>query len=113
MGSSTTLPAAAPLAGQDAPAEPLPAERFFRASLFCLVLTSITCLVTTGKLDLFWSIAAPAAVLYKGHRLWMNRAPEISPRGANWLVIGYLFFFPIDIFVFSRMLTAGSVNPPL
>src|SRR5215470_5351592 len=93
--------------------EPLPAEGFFRASLFFLVLTSIICLVATGKLDAIWSVVAPAALLYKGHRLWHRRPPEISPRTATWLVIGYLFFFPIDVFVFARMATASSPNPPL
>ena len=113
MAGPPVLTAAIPVPGEGSPSEPLPAERFFRASLFCLILTSITCVVTTGKLDLVWSVLAPAAVLYKGHRLWTSQPPEISPRGATWLVIGYLFFFPIDIFFFSRSLTASSPNPPL
>jgi transglutaminase-like putative cysteine protease len=112
MAGAPEIAVRAPLPGE-APAEPLPAEHFFRASLFFLVLTSITCLVTTGKLDLLWSIGAPAVALYKGHRLWIHRPPEISPRTATWLVIGYLFFFPIDVFLFSRLLTANSPNPPL
>jgi protein-glutamine gamma-glutamyltransferase len=111
MASSPLTPVVVPVPGQGFCSEPLPAERFFRASLFCLVLTSITCLVTTGKLDLVWSIAAPAALLYKGHRLWMGRPPEISPQTANWLVIGYLLFFPIDIFVFSRTLALSTASP--
>jgi transglutaminase-like putative cysteine protease len=94
-------------------AEPLPAERFFRAALFFLILSSVTCLVATGKLDLFWSFLAPGAVLFKGHRMLGNHPAEISPRLATWLVIGYLFFFPIDVFVFSRAFTANSPNPPL
>jgi hypothetical protein len=94
-------------------AEPLPAERFFRGSLFFLVLTSITCLVTTGKLDLVTCLLAPAAALYKGHRLWTEQPVEISPRTATWLVIGYLLYLPIDIFVFARMMAENSPNPPL
>jgi protein-glutamine gamma-glutamyltransferase len=96
-----------------AAAEQLPAERFFRASLFFLVLSSITCLVATGKIELYWSLLAPGAVLYKGHRLLRNNPPEISARMATWLVIGYLFFFPIDVFVFSKGFAANSPNPPL
>jgi hypothetical protein len=103
MASSSALPVA----------EPLPAERFFRASLFFLILSSISCVVATGKLDLFSSFLAPIAVLYKGRRLLRSYPAEISPRLATWLVIGYLFFFPVDIFVFSRMFVANSANPPL
>jgi transglutaminase-like putative cysteine protease len=96
-----------------ATAEPLPAERFFRSSLFFLVLSSIMCLVATGKLDLLWSLLGPSAVLYKGQRMLRNYPAEISPRMATWLVIGYLFFFPIDVFVFAKAFTANSPNPPL
>jgi transglutaminase-like putative cysteine protease len=93
--------------------EPLPAERFFRSALFFLILTSILCVATTGKLDLVWSFLAPVAVLYKGHRLLRGYPAEISHRLATWLVIGYLAFFPVDVLVFSRMFTANSPNPPL
>src|SRR5882724_1379699 len=103
MSSPATLPIV----------EPLPAERFFRSSLFFLILTSILCVATTGKLDLVWSLLAPIAVLYKGHRLLRGHPAEISHRLATWLVIGYLVFFPVDVLVFSRMFTANSPNPPL
>ena len=39
----------------------LPAERFFRASLFLLMATSVATLVSTGKLDLVTMIVAPSA----------------------------------------------------
>jgi len=39
----------------------LPAEKYFRASLSLLVLTSILTLASTGKLDLFTSLIAPLA----------------------------------------------------
>ena len=103
MASSAALPVA----------EPLPAERFFRASLFFLILTAILCVAATGKLDWFSSILAPGAVLYKGHRMLRSYPAEISHRLATWLVIGYLIFFPVDIFFFSRMFAANSPNPPL
>ncbi|HWZ97517.1 MAG TPA: DUF3488 and transglutaminase-like domain-containing protein [Candidatus Dormibacteraeota bacterium] len=91
----------------------LPAERFFRASIFLLILTGVVCLVATGKLDLISSILSVAGLLYKGHRWWNHQPPELSPRAATWLVTAYLAFFPIDIFVFSRMFTANSPNPSL
>lgn len=91
----------------------LPAERFFRASLFLLLLTGAVSVVSTGKLDLLSSVLVVLGLLYKGHRWWNQSPPELSPRVATWLVTGYLGFFPIDIFVFSRMYSANSSNPVL
>src|SRR5262245_14570881 len=91
----------------------LPAERFFRASLFLLVLTGTVCVIATGKLDLLSSALVVTALLYKGHRWWNHQPSELSSRKATWLVTGYLGFFPIDIFVFSRMFAANSPNPAL
>ena len=48
--------------------QPLPAERFFRVSLFLLLLTAILTLVGTGKIDLFTSIVATFALLYRVRR---------------------------------------------
>jgi protein-glutamine gamma-glutamyltransferase len=91
----------------------LPAERFFRASLFFLILTSVGTLVSTGKLDLLTCILAPLAMLYKGGRLWRGRPAEVSHITATWLVIAYLVFFPVDIFFLSRAIVANSTNPAL
>ena len=91
----------------------LPAERFFRASLFLLILTGTVCVISTGKLDPLSSVLAVAGLLYKGHRWWNHRPTELSARAANWLVTAYLAFFPVDIFVLSRIYAAGSPNPAL
>lgn len=91
----------------------LPAERFFRTSLSLLLLTSILTLVSTGKLDLFTIFVAPLAALYKGYRWWHDRPAELSARAATWCVLLYLFFFPIDLLLFSRYLAGNSSNPPL
>ena len=91
----------------------LPAERFFRASLFLLILTGTVCVISTGKLDVPSSLLAVAGLLYKGHRWWNHRPTELSTRAANWLVTGYLAFFPVDILVLSRIYAAGSPNPAL
>jgi protein-glutamine gamma-glutamyltransferase len=91
----------------------LPAERFFRASLFLLILTSVGTLVSTGKLDLLTCIIAPSAMLYKGARLWRGQPAEVSHTTATWLVLAYLCFFPLDIFFFSRAFVANSTNPAL
>jgi hypothetical protein len=104
MAASATLPAKLPS---------LPAERFFRASLFFLILTSVATLVSTGKLDPFTCVVAPLALLYKGVRLWRRQPPEVSPTTATWLVVGYLGFFPVDSLFVSRALVSNSTNPVL
>jgi len=91
----------------------LPAEQFFRTSLSLLILASTLTLVSTGKLDLVTSFAAPLIVLYKGLRWWHGRPAELSHRNATWLVLSYLAFFPVDAFVLSRFFAGSSANPPL
>ena len=54
----------------------LPAERFFRTSLFLLMATAVATIVSTGKLDLVTMIVAPSAVLYKGLQWWRRRPAE-------------------------------------
>jgi len=102
-----TLPVAATNNAQ------LPAERFFRGSLFFLVLTSAGALIATGKLDVLTSSLVAAAILFKGFRWLLGKPPELSPRAATWLVAGYLGFFPLDVFYLSRAFVANSTSPPL
>src|SRR5713226_2971730 len=96
------------------PVQPaLPAERFFRTSLSLLILTSTVTLVSTVKLDIITSFAAPLVVLLKGFRLWHGRPAELSHRAATWCVVAYLAFFPVDALFLSRFSVANSANPPL
>lgn len=104
MAASSTISAQLPA---------LPAERFFRASLFFLTLTSIATLVSTGKLDLLTCVVAPLAMLYKGVRLCRGQPAELSHATATWAVIAYLGFFPLDILFFSRALVVNSTNPAM
>lgn len=90
-----------------------PAERFFRFSLFCLILTAVGTIIATGKLDLFTSALASAAILYKGYRWWQGRPAELQPNRATWLVMGYMAFFPVDVVFLSRQLAANSPSPPM
>jgi hypothetical protein len=94
------------------PPAPLP-ERFFRLSLFFLLLISVSIVATTGKLDMFSSVLAVSLVMVKGIRLWMGKEHELGPRPATILVLAYLGFFPLDVFVLSRAFVANSANPPL
>jgi hypothetical protein len=91
----------------------LPAERFFRTSLSLLILTSTITLVSTGKLDIVTSFAAPLIVLFKGIRWWNGRPAELSHRTATFCVLAYLAFFPVDAVFLSRLSVGNSANPPL
>src|SRR5579859_4795358 len=91
----------------------LPAERFFRTSLFLLIATAVATLISTGKLDVVTLIVAPSAVLYKGIRWWRRCPAEIPQRLATRLVVAYLLVFPLDVFFLSRVFVAGSSNPAL
>ena len=91
----------------------LPAERFFRTSLFLLMTTAVATLVSTGKLDLVTMIIAPSAVLYKGVRWWRRCPAEIPQRIATQLVVAYLLVFPLDVLFLSRSFVAASPNPAL
>ena len=91
----------------------LPGERFFRISLFCLLLTATLTLVSTGKIDLFTSAVATLGLLYRARRWWYGHEPELKARTATLLVLCYVLFFPVDIFFLSRSLAANSPNPPL
>ncbi len=92
------------------PVQPLPAESFFRAALFFLVFTGVLTLVSTGKLDLFTTVLAPLAVLYKGFRWWRGNGPELQQATATRLVLGFLFVVPVDALFISRNLVTGTVN---
>lgn len=98
--------------------EPIPAHlsairRHFEISLYFLLLTGVLTLVSTGKLDLVTILALPAAMLFKGYRWWHGKGPEITNRTATWLTVGYFAFFPFDLWIISRMLSAGAQNPTL
>ena len=103
MASSSTFPAT----------PQLPAERFFRVSLFLLLFTAILTLIGTGKIDLFTSVVAMVALLYRVRRWWYGHEPELQARTATILVLCYVLFFPVDMFFLSRGLAANSPNPPL
>ena len=94
MASSSTLPAT----------PQLPAERFFRVSLFLLLFTAILTLIGTGKIDIFTSIVAMVALLYRVRRWWYGHGPELQARTATMMVLCYLLFFPVDMFFLSRSL---------
>jgi hypothetical protein len=91
----------------------LPAERFYRTALFFLVLTSVVTLVSTGKLDPFTTVLAPAIILYKGFRWWRSYPAEMRQSVATRIVLAYVFVLPFDALFVSRSLASNSSNPAL
>src|ERR1700675_3446994 len=83
-------------------------NRYFQISLYLLLLVSVLTLVCTGKLDMVSILLPPAALLVKGYRWWRSYPPELSPRAANWLVVGYFVFFPVDLWWLSRLLASDA-----
>jgi transglutaminase-like putative cysteine protease len=95
-------------------APPLPAvQRYFEVSLFLLVSTGIVAVISTGKLDPISAVIPPIALGYKCIQIWRGRGPELSVRVATGLVLAYFLFFPVDLWVISRSLSAGAPNPTL
>jgi hypothetical protein len=91
----------------------LPAERFFQGSLLLFILSAISTLIVTGKLDTFSCFLALVAMLYKGFRWWRRKPIELSHRVATVLVVSYLGIFPLDVLFFSRAYVSTSTNPAL
>ena len=95
-------------------APPLPAvQRYFEVSLFLLVSTGIVAVISTGKLDPVSTVIPPIALAYKSIRIWRGHGPELSVRFATGLVLAYFLFFPVDLWLISRNLSAGAPNPTL
>lgn len=88
-------------------------QRYFESSLFLLVATGSLSIVSTGKLDLFTTVAVPIAFAYKAFRVWHRREPELSARTATALVLAYFLFFPFDLWVLSRSRADTAPNPAL
>jgi transglutaminase-like putative cysteine protease len=87
-------------------------SRYFEASLYLMLYTSVLTLISTGKLDLFTTIAAPAILVLKGFRRWRGLGPEISSRLATSLMAGYFLIAPVD-YLLARNRAADAPNPAL
>jgi protein-glutamine gamma-glutamyltransferase len=85
---------------------------YFEASLYLLLLTSILTLVSTGKLDIITTIAAPVALVIKGFRRWRGRGPEFTAHAATICLLAYFVFAPFDYF-WARSRASDAPNPAL
>jgi transglutaminase-like putative cysteine protease len=87
--------------------------RYFEASLFLLLLTGVSMVVSTGKLDLPSTVIPPLLLMVKAIRWLRGRGPELTHRTATVLTVLYVVLFPVDLFVFSRAQADESANPVL
>jgi transglutaminase-like putative cysteine protease len=108
--SAHELPSAAHERAGHQPASVL--SKYFEASLYLLLYTSVLTLVSTGKLDIFTTVAAPAVLVWKGFRRWRGRGPELSPRAATICVVLYFVVIPFD-FLWARNRASDAPNPAL
>lgn len=88
-------------------------SRYFQISLYFMLVVSVLTLVSTGKLDVVTIVVPIVALAVKGYRGWRGFPPELSSRAATWLVVGYLAFFPADLWWLSRILASDAENPAL
>jgi protein-glutamine gamma-glutamyltransferase len=87
-------------------------SRYFEASLYLMLYTAVLTLVATGKLDLFTTAAAPAALVWKGFRRWRGYGPELTARAATICMVGYFLLAPAD-YLWARSRAADAPNPAL
>jgi protein-glutamine gamma-glutamyltransferase len=88
-------------------------RRHFEISLYFLIFVAVLTLISTGKLDVVSMLLPPAALLWKGYRWRHGRGQELSNRAATWCTGAYFIFFPIDLWLVSRILAADAQNPGL
>ena len=75
------------------------------------MLTAVTTLSATGKLDPLTTILAPSLILYKGFRWWRGFPAELRQVTATRFVLIYLFILPVDALFVSRLLSRGISDP--
>lgn len=88
-------------------------QRYFEASLFLMLAASVLTVSFTGKLDPLSAFLPPVLLAVKAIRWLRGRPPELSHTAATTLTVIYIFFFPADLFFFSRAMAAGAPSPAL
>ncbi len=88
-------------------------HRYFEASLFFMLVTSTFTVAFTGKLDALAAFLPPLVLGLKAVRWVRGRPPELTHAIATTLTVAYMFFFPLDLFFFSRGLAEDAPSPAL
>ena len=85
-------------------------SRYFDVSLFVLILTGFVTLVSTGKLDLLWTVVVSLALLYRAILLLRGKHHVLAERWISYLSVAYIPFYAIDYFGISRSFLSATVH---
>lgn len=84
--------------------------RYFEVSLFVLIATGFVTLVSTGKLDLLWTVIITLGLLYRVILLLRGMHRVIPERWISYLSMAYILFYAIDYFVISGSFLNATVH---
>src|SRR4030095_15874648 len=84
-------------------------ERYFQVSLYLLVLTGFGTLASTGTLDAPTVLLVGMALLLRGYFLSRRVDAKSSTRWTNYLTVGYVAFYLLDLTVLSGTFLTATV----
>jgi protein-glutamine gamma-glutamyltransferase len=85
-------------------------ERYFQVSLYLLVLTGFGTLASTGTLDAPTVLLVGMALLLRGYFLSRRVDAAISTRWTNYLTVGYVAFYLLDLTALSGTFLTATVH---
>jgi protein-glutamine gamma-glutamyltransferase len=86
------------------------AERFFQWSLYLLLVTGFSALLSTSRLDLPSVALVIPALLLRGYFLLTGRQAMIPERWTTYLTLAYFVFYAADYFYFSQSFVFATVH---
>ena len=87
-----------------------PVERFFEFSLLGLLASGYLAVVGSGFLDLPTIVLTGAGLLLRALMVAGIVRLEFSPRAVAALTLGYIGFYPLDYFYFSKQFLPATVH---
>jgi transglutaminase-like putative cysteine protease len=85
-------------------------ERYFRVSLYLLVLSGFGALASTGGLDLPAVALVCAALILRGYQLAVQREFVIPERWTTYLTLAYVVAYLVDYLFLSRSFLGATVH---
>jgi len=85
-------------------------DRYFRVSLYLLIVTGFVTLASTGRLDTPALLLVSLALLYRGYLLVRGRTLQLPERWASYLTLVYVVFYVCDLFLLSSSFVSATVH---
>src|SRR5262245_50954445 len=85
-------------------------QRYFQISCHALMISAFFALALTGRLDLPAIVVFTVGLGVSCYRSVKNMPPALTSRGAFLLSCGYIFFFLVDMAIFSRSFIPASIH---